>query len=205
MFYTNACLQHQNFNQDEWLELENWVRYLQDDSTDRISVFSGPIYTRRDRTTKVIGIPPAEIPTAFFKVVCYVNKSQKLATVAFLMAQDAKAISDRNAKSRDFDLNTYQVSVKMIEEETGLVFNNQVNITNPIPYTPPPTAGTSHSAYARRQIANQCGRPWPIPRYYARVTRRARHRREKNAKNRSSYRCGHLVRYGRRRWRRKSR
>lgn len=138
MYYSNACLQHENFNQDEWLELEDWVKYLQDDVNDRVSVFSGPIYTRRDGTAKMIGSPRAEIPTAFFKVVCFVNKKGDLATVAFIMAQDAKAISDKNAKNRNFDRNTYQVSVKMIEDETGLLFDQRVKEANPIPYSPPP-------------------------------------------------------------------
>lgn len=31
MFYTNACLQFDSFNQDEWLDLEDWVKDLSED------------------------------------------------------------------------------------------------------------------------------------------------------------------------------
>ncbi len=137
MFYTNAALQHENFNQDEWLFLEEWVKDLQEDSTDKISVFSGPIYTSSIERTSSIGSPPAKIPTAFFKVVVFIDKQRKLATRAFVMAQDRHAISDKNAKRRNFDLGAYQVSCKLIEEETGLVFDQKLCETNPIRFTNP--------------------------------------------------------------------
>jgi len=119
------------FNQDEWLELENWVKYLQEDSTNRITVFSGPIYTRRDGVKKIIGEPPAQIPTAFFKVVCFIDKKHKLATRGFIMAQDSAALTDKNAHKRNFDLGAYQVPVEMIEEETGLVFSSNLKVSDP--------------------------------------------------------------------------
>ncbi len=132
MVYSNAALQHAGFNQDEWLALESWVFDLKLDSTDRISVFSGPIYTNRRGIQKSIGNPPATIPTAFFKVVCFVDRDDKLATRAFIMAQDRDAISDKNARRRRFDLGAYQVPVKVIEEETGLIFDDAVKQANPL-------------------------------------------------------------------------
>ena len=132
MFYSNACLQHENFNQDEWLELEDWVKNLRHTANNRISVFSGPIYSRRDGTSKVIGSPPAEIPSAFFKVVCYIDKRGNHATRAFLMAQDSEALSDKNGKSKRFDLGAYQVAVRIIEDETGLVFDDEIKNADPL-------------------------------------------------------------------------
>ncbi len=143
MFYSNASLQHENFNQDEWLELEDWVKNLRSSSNNRVSVFSGPIYSRRDGTSKVIGNPPAEIPSAFFKVVCYIDEKGRQATRAFLMAQDSEALSDKNGKSRSFDLGAYQVPVTVIEDETGLVFDEQVKISDPL--DPSETEGNSIS------------------------------------------------------------
>lgn len=107
------------------------MKYLQEDSTNRISVFSGPIYTRRDGISKIIGDPPAEIPTAFFKVVCFIDKENKLATRGFIMAQDSEALTDKNAHKRNFDLGAYQVPVEMIEEETGLVFPSNLKVSDP--------------------------------------------------------------------------
>lgn len=132
MVYSNAALQHAAFNQDEWLALESWVLSLELDATDRISVFSGPIYTSRRAATKFIGEPPAQIPTAFFKVVCFVDKTGAVATRAFVMSQDREALSDKSASRRMFDLGVYQVPVKMIEDETGLVFDDVVKNGNPL-------------------------------------------------------------------------
>lgn len=118
-------------------ELEDFVKNLQEDLTDKISVFSGPIYTSSINETKFIGNPPAAIPTSFFKVVAFVDKQGKFATRAFIMAQDKFALSDKNAKNRRFDLGAYQVPVKLIEEETGLVFDQKLRETNPLIFTEP--------------------------------------------------------------------
>lgn len=132
MVYSNAALQHAGFNQDEWLALESWVLSLELDSTDRVSVFSGPIYTSRRAVIKFIGDPPAQIPTAFFKVVCFVDNAGSIATRAFIISQDRDAISDKHAKKRMLDLGAYQVPVTVIEEETGLVFDQVVKNGNPL-------------------------------------------------------------------------
>ena len=43
-FFSNATLQHENFNQDEWLALEDWVKNLMLDEAGKITEFTGPIY-----------------------------------------------------------------------------------------------------------------------------------------------------------------
>lgn len=138
MVYSNATLQHASFNQDEWLHLESWVQRLELDATDHVSVFSGPIYTTRRGITKFIGDPPAQIPTAFFKVVCFVSKSGALSTRAFIVAQDRQAISDKNARTRKLNLGAYQVPVSVIEEETGIIFDDVVKEGNPLGYVGDP-------------------------------------------------------------------
>jgi len=133
MVYSNAALQHAGFNQDEWLHLESWVQRLELDSNNRISVFSGPIYTSRRGIRKSIGDPPAEIPTAFFKVVCFLDSTNEcIATRAFIVAQDRDAISDKSARRRHLDLGAYQVPLSVIEEETGLCFSQEVRDGNPL-------------------------------------------------------------------------
>lgn len=129
MVYSNVSLQHENFNQDEWLYLENWVKRLKLDSTDKISCFSGPIYTSRHAADKYIGDPPAKIPTAFFKVVCYIDENGKLGSRAFILPQDKEAISSKNA-NKHLDLCVYQVPISIIQEETGIMFSKTIIDSN---------------------------------------------------------------------------
>ena len=130
-YFTNACLQHRNFNQDEWLALEDWVKDLALDKDGRISVFSGPIFGDFSRTLKPQGRPRAVIPSAFFKVVCFIDKQDTLQTRAFIMPQDSAALADRQGR-RMLDFQNYQVSVAEIERLTGLIFPDAVPDSNPL-------------------------------------------------------------------------
>lgn len=122
MYYSNSCLQHENLNQDEWLELENWVKSLSLDIDDKITSFSGPIYGDLNRSIQPSGRSIATIPAGFFKIVCFQNKSTKdLDVRAFIMYQDQEALKDKRGRDR-FNNQTYQVSVTEIEELTGLIF-----------------------------------------------------------------------------------
>jgi DNA/RNA endonuclease G (NUC1) len=100
-------------------------------------VFDGPIYGDNDSQRVFVtpndDQPIAEVPAAFFKVVSFIGKDKNLAVRAFIAVQDKEALSDKNGtKSRMFSLCTYQVSVKMIEEETGLVFSSALRDANPL-------------------------------------------------------------------------
>ncbi len=130
-FYPNAALQHANFNQDEWLALENWVLELELDLDGKISVFSGPIYGVTARGLTPSGRPTALIPSAFFKVVCFINKQQRLDVRAFVMTQDAEALRDKRGR-RMFNFQNYQVAVMDIEAMTGLRFEDAVPAANPL-------------------------------------------------------------------------
>lgn len=134
MFYTNASLQHENFNQDEWLELEDWVKDLTRDRDDKITSFSGPVWFDHPRSITPPGRETALIPDAFFKIVCFVNKQDELEVRAFLMTQDAKALADKQGKQL-FDFENYQVSMADIEVHTGLIFPDIVGARNPLYYT----------------------------------------------------------------------
>ena len=131
-FYSNASLQHENFNQDEWLALENWVFRLKLDSNGKISIFTGPIYGESPRTITPEGRPTALIPTAFFKVVCFINKNtNELDVRAFIMFQDREALEDRRGH-RMFNFQRYQVTISEIEELTGLEFDDSIYEKNPL-------------------------------------------------------------------------
>lgn len=138
-YYSNASLQHENFNQDEWLALEDWVLKLDLDDDGLITEFIGPIYGDFGRSISPSGLEPAIIPSGFFKVVCFKNKHTKSLDVrAFIMYQDEAALKDKNGK-KVFNNQTYQVTVTEIEELTGLIFADAVYEKNPLFFTRPAT------------------------------------------------------------------
>ena len=131
MYYSNACLQHMNLNQDEWLEVEDWVKDLQQDSNNKIAVFSGPIYGNIPTVpTKFIGNPRAEIPAAFYKVVSFLDKDGDLSTRAFIYLQDAENLADKIGK-RATDYQMFQVSTTAVQEAAGLIFPENLRSSNP--------------------------------------------------------------------------
>ncbi|MEM8596514.1 MAG: DNA/RNA non-specific endonuclease [Pseudomonadota bacterium] len=131
MFYTNACLQFDSFNQDEWLDLEDWVQDLMDDDDDRISVFSGPIYGDDPLFVVPEMRRPAEVPAAFFKVVCFTNKNREFEVRAFNVPQDQASMADWQGRNR-VDRQTYQTTIAEIEHLTGLEFPEVVADRNPL-------------------------------------------------------------------------
>ncbi|MEO1776120.1 MAG: DNA/RNA non-specific endonuclease [Pseudomonadota bacterium] len=133
MFYTNACLQFDSFNQDEWLDLENWVKDLQDDNDNKITVFSGPIYGEESLFVVPEHRSPAEVPAAFFKVVCFTNKQGDFEVRAFNVPQDEASMADWQGRNR-VDRQTYQTTVAEIEHLTGLVFPEVIGQRNPLLY-----------------------------------------------------------------------
>lgn len=131
-YYTNASLQHENFNRDEWVALEMWVGDLELALDGKISSFSGPIYGTFDRSVTPPGLKPAEVPAGFFKVIFFINKdSKKLEVRAFISMQDEEAIADRGGR-KIYNAQNYQVTVKEIAERTGLNFKNAIAETNPL-------------------------------------------------------------------------
>lgn len=130
-FFTNSTLQHENFNRDEWVALETWVRELQHDRDDLVTSFSGPVWFHFPRSITPPGRPTAIIPSAFFKVICFVNREEKLETRAFLLTQDTNAMRDREGKKL-YDFENYQVTIADIEGLTGLQFPAKVAAANPL-------------------------------------------------------------------------
>lgn len=133
-YYTNCCLQHENFNQDEWLALEDWVHTLDLDEDGKISCFAGPVYADYDREIRPDGKLPARIPSAFWKIVCFKNKQTgKLDVRAFVMFQDKEALKNKNGRKR-YNNQTYQSTVLEIERLTGIQFDDRVYEANPLYY-----------------------------------------------------------------------
>lgn len=146
MTYTNAALQRDTYNQDEWLALENYVKDFEADANGRLCVFTGPVYGPPDAPSAVYVTPrggdrrgpPALVPAAFFKLLAYATPAGTLGVSTFLMAQDAAALRDkRGADAPAFDLRAYQVTVMEVEALTGLVFSDAIRDANPLRFTPP--------------------------------------------------------------------
>ncbi|MDH3891066.1 MAG: DNA/RNA non-specific endonuclease [candidate division Zixibacteria bacterium] len=131
-WYTNATLQHNNFNRDEWVSIEMWVNKLDLAQGGKITSISGPIHGDDPRIVKVPGKDSAEVPAGFFKVVCFINKhTNKLDVRAFISWQDEIALRDNDAKGM-YSAQVYQATVKEIEERTGLKFPKEVAKANPM-------------------------------------------------------------------------
>lgn len=130
-YYSNATLQHQNFNRDEWVALEDWVLELNLDRDDKITSFSGPIFGDFERTIRPQGRRETTVPAAFFKVVSFINQAGALETRAFIAAQDPMALADMGGRSI-FEAQNYQVTVTEIERRTGLIFPDDVRASNPL-------------------------------------------------------------------------
>ncbi|MEO1376652.1 MAG: lamin tail domain-containing protein, partial [Cyanobacteria bacterium J06635_10] len=93
---------------------------------------TGPVYGDFSRTITPPGRKPAIIPSAFFKVVCFVNKdSNELDVRAFLMFQDEEALRDKQG-NKLFNFQTYQVTITEIERLTGLEFDDEIYEKNPL-------------------------------------------------------------------------
>jgi endonuclease G len=130
-YYTNSTLQHANFNQDEWLALEKWVMSFPAARREKICEFSGPIFGDYMRTIRPTARPVAFVPTAFYKVLAFLNTDDQLEVRAFIIFQDEAALSDKQGK-KTFNNQIYQVAVADVEALTGLEFPDELAAVNPI-------------------------------------------------------------------------
>jgi len=131
--YANASLQHENFNQDEWRIPEQIVAHFDKDKNNRLSVFTGPIFTSYDRWYMQNGMKqPVRIPSGFWKVVAYIDRNNDdLQCQAYIMYQDANFQADKRGRY-SIDIRNYQVTISEIERVTGLEFDQALFETNPL-------------------------------------------------------------------------
>jgi len=134
MFYTNSSFQHANLNQDEWLGLENMFRDFSDDSSDMLTVFTGPVHNEYDRSYSRNWHETVRIPSGFFKVLCFINSENQLETRAFVLYQDEEALKDKSGRKRGFNYRNHQVTITELQHLTGLQFDEKLYHTNPLFY-----------------------------------------------------------------------
>lgn len=131
--YANASLQHENFNQDEWRVPERIVAEFDKDKNNRLTVFTGPLFSCFDRWFHQNGMEqPIRIPSGFWKVIAYIDKeTDDLECQAYLMYQDSNFILDKRGQ-HSLDIKNYQVTISEIEKLTGLEFDQCLFDSNPL-------------------------------------------------------------------------
>ncbi len=116
--YTNAAHQHENFNQDEWLALEDWVLNFAKHDNYKLCVFVGPVFRPDD-----IRLADIRIPAAFWKVVVLEKRDGDVSAVTFLMNQmEESVLRDKNGRTYIRFL-PYQISLETLEDLTGVAFD----------------------------------------------------------------------------------
>ncbi len=130
--YTNACMQHKNFNEDDWRTVEELVAKFKKEK--KLTVITGPIFTKSDRYyTREFEDYPVRIPSGFWKILSYVGEDNNLKTQGYVFFQDLPSIKNSKARSR-IRLKDMQVTTTEISLWTGLEFDPILFDTNPLKF-----------------------------------------------------------------------
>ncbi|AKU11638.1 putative protease [Azoarcus sp. CIB] len=122
MHVTNVTPQMQSFNAPIWLGLEDYALQHARKDDQKISVFTGPYFTKNDPT--MYGV---RIPVKFWKVIAFVHdETGELCATGYEMSQENNLEPPEfvfgDFVSPQFNIST-QVPVAMIEARTGLSFD----------------------------------------------------------------------------------
>lgn len=112
-YLSNMSPQKGGLNRQGWAKLESDVRFWAQ-MYKEVYVYTGPVF-KNSKTHKTIGKNKIWVPEYFFKVV-YAPKQDK--AIAFIMP---------NARVDKKDVAKYRVSIKDVEERTGLTFFNTLS------------------------------------------------------------------------------
>jgi endonuclease G len=157
--FANSCLQHKEFNQDEWTVPEEAVRHWKKDLNGKLCIITGPYFSEIDRwyTPKGKGRGKAvsiRIPSAFWKVVAYIDKDTgKLANQAYIMFQDDYFMSNERI-GKSLDLKNYQVTITELERLTGLAFHDSIKESNPLFFHPRKGVNVGPEGYVAPTLNN---------------------------------------------------
>ena len=117
---TNATPQMQRFNAPKWLALEDYALENSRQDDMKISVITGPIFSKSDPIKYKI-----KIPVQFFKIIAFVHdQTGKLTATGYTVSQKDELTNDEFVFG---EFETYQVSLKTIERKTGLKFGKLTN------------------------------------------------------------------------------
>ncbi len=128
--YTNSALQHADFNQKTWLDLENNVFFGAVANKEKKTIFTGPVLRDDDPKFDNGGKMKnaTQIPTAFWKVQVWKDKDAGLQAEAFVMSQEelvkGEAPSRPPLGSTPPPLKTFRVSMETLEQITDIDFGD---------------------------------------------------------------------------------
>jgi DNA/RNA endonuclease G (NUC1) len=114
-FYTNACPQHRDLNRKTWSDLEDYIYDNAGENDLKVSVFTGPIFSKNDVPYRGI-----QAPVEFWKVVVNVHNG-RLSATGYVQSQ-TDLLNDLEFAFGQFK--TYQIPVAEVERRTGLDFGN---------------------------------------------------------------------------------
>ena len=116
--FTNCCPQHERFNRGKklWAGLEDYLLQRADAAGQRLTVFTGPVFAADDPTFDGFAIP-----RRYWKVAVLVRLDGQLASLGFLVSQEALIRPIVEEAAADV-ARTFQVPVQDIEQWTGLRF-----------------------------------------------------------------------------------
>jgi endonuclease G len=130
--YTNACMQHKNFNEDEWRAVEELVSRFR--LATKLTILTGPVFTTTDRFyIREFDDFPVRVPSAFWKIISYVDSHDKLQTQAYIFFQDLPSIKSSKARAR-LKLKDLQVTTTEVSLWTGLEFDRVLFDSNPLQF-----------------------------------------------------------------------
>lgn len=112
--FTNCAPQMAGFNQNNWLDLENYLLDHARADGQRLSIFTGPVFDEEDRCYRGV-----QIPRAFWKVVAFTAEDGTPRATAYMIDQ-AESLSQLGFMFGQF--RTYQRSVRRVEALVGLDF-----------------------------------------------------------------------------------
>lgn len=130
--YTNAVMQHEYFNEDEWRVVEELVSRFK--LATKLNVITGPIFTRADRYyTRSFDDYAVRIPAGFWKIISYVDKHNNLQTQAYVFMQDNEIMKSRKGREA-LKLKNFQVTTTEVACWSGLYFDEKLYESNPLKF-----------------------------------------------------------------------
>lgn len=123
--FTNCSPQHKDFNRNKtrWAGMEDYILNHADNLKFRVNVFTGPVFAADDDAYRGV-----QLPRQFWKVVAMVKTDGRLSATAYLLSQSDLITGLRTREAFSYGAyRTYQVTVRKIEELTGLSFGSLVD------------------------------------------------------------------------------
>jgi|JI10StandDraft_1071094.scaffolds.fasta_scaffold03512_11 endonuclease G len=121
MHVTNAVPQMQSFNAPVWLSLENYALENAKHDDQKISVLTGPFFTKNDPVKYEV-----QIPTGFWKVIAFIHDDTgKLCATGYTISQEDYL---QNEEFIYGEFETYQIPIQVIEKRAGISFGSLKNV-----------------------------------------------------------------------------